>query len=113
MKRVFQYHLYTVDFPDVGGSVQCGVRPAICVSNNTSNTYSDIAQFVPLTARVKKCLPTHCVLYRKEYPCLNEDSIILAEQITTLPIERAGKFLGILSNSDVMELKECMLKQFS
>lgn len=112
MKKVFQYHIYTIEFPDIGGSAQHGVRPAICVSNNTNNIFSDTAQFVPLTSKIKRCLPTHAVLYKSRYPCLNEDSIALVEQITTLPTESVIKFIGKLSQSDSQELTECILKQF-
>ena len=54
--------IYNVDFGNNENSYkQCGVRPALVVSNNRANENSPVVTVVPLTARVwkKKYLPTH------------------------------------------------------
>ena len=53
--------IYNVDFGNNENSYkQCGVRPALVVSNNRANENSPVVTVVPLTARVwkKKYLPT-------------------------------------------------------
>ena len=52
--------IYNVDFGNNENSYkQCGVRPALVVSNNRANENSPVVTVVPLTARVwkKKYLP--------------------------------------------------------
>ena len=47
--------IYYVDFgDDYRCSKQCGVRPAVVVSNNKANTFSPIITVVPLTSKIHK-----------------------------------------------------------
>lgn len=47
--------IYNVDFGNNENSYkQCGVRPALVVSNNRANENSPVVTVVPLTARVWK-----------------------------------------------------------
>lgn len=67
-----------------GGNVQDGMRPAIVVSNNMGNVYSDILTVIPLTTVMKKLdQPTHVVI-KRELEGLRHDSVAMAEQITTI-----------------------------
>ena len=47
--------IYNVDFGNNENSYkQCGVRPALVVSNNRANENSPVVTVVPLTARVEE-----------------------------------------------------------
>lgn len=79
--------IYNVDFGNNENSYkQCGVRPALVVSNNRANENSPVVTVVPLTARVwkKKYLPTHVQIPLKASVGLSKPSMALAEQVETL-----------------------------
>lgn len=113
LRKCFQYSIYLVDFPEIGGSVQQGLRPAICCSNDASNIFSEIGQFLPLTTQEKCNLPTHYTLFVKDYPFLKHDSIVMGEQISTLPQDKVISFLGRLKKEDLNGIKGIICEQFS
>ena len=54
--------IYFVDFGrDTESNLQCGIRPALVVSNNRANENSPVITVIPLTARTYKRphFPTH------------------------------------------------------
>lgn len=64
-----------------GSSVQEGDRPVLIVSNDVGNDRAGIVTVLPLTTRLKRLeQPTHCVIGNP----LDEESLVLAEQITTI-----------------------------
>ena len=69
-----------------GTSIQQGCRPVLVISNNISNTKSDIVTVIPLTSKVKKpWLPSHTPISETDVQCLDEkflDSTVLTEQLT-------------------------------
>ena len=57
--------IYFVDFGrDTESSLQCGIRPALVVSNNRANENSPVITVIPLTARTYKRphFPTHVLI---------------------------------------------------
>lgn len=112
-KRIcFQYNIYLVNLNMQDGNVQQGVRPCICVSNDINNAWSNVAQFIPLTSQNKNNLPVHCVLDKNDYKFLKVDSVVLAEQLTTLSTNNVIKFLGRVAEKDVHRIKRCIRIQF-
>lgn len=109
----FQWGVYLVDLGDSNGSVQNGIRPCICISNDKNNTWSDIAQFIPLTSQIKKELPIHYTLLKNNYKFLQSNSIALIEQLTVQSTDNVIKFLGRINNIDIMNIKECVKVQFN
>lgn len=70
--------------PRMGGNLQDGIRPAIVISNNIGNEYSNIITVVPMTAILKKLgQPTH-VFIKGNGVGLRYDSVAMCEQITTI-----------------------------
>lgn len=61
-KEITRGDLILVNFPDVGGSVQAGVRPAIVVQNNIGNKYSPCLIVAPLTSNVSKIKHTSLLM---------------------------------------------------
>jgi mRNA interferase MazF len=67
---------------NTGTSVQEGDRPVLVISNDVANRCSDVVTVLPLTSQIKKMyMPTHCIIS----DLLDEDSVVLAEQITAIP----------------------------
>lgn len=90
--------LVLVDFGNAKssmGSEQYGRRPAVVVQNDVGNFYSTVTIVVPITSKTTgKTLPTHLHISESEllnagyFPDMAQDSVILAEQITTISKER-------------------------
>lgn len=109
----FQWGVYLIDLGISNGSVQEGVRPCVCVSNDKNNTWSSTAQFIPLTSQIKNELPMHYILSKDNYKFLQSDSVVLTEQLTVQPMNNVIKFLGRINNIDIMNIKECIKVQFN
>lgn len=109
----FQWAVYLISLTDVGDSVQQGVRPCICVSNDRNNTWSSTAQFIPLTSQIKNDLPMHYILSVDDYKFLKTNSVVLTEQLTTQPMNNVVKFLGRLNNADIENIKDCIRIEFN
>lgn len=77
-------------------------RPAIIVSNDTGNHFSNIVEVVYLTSQDKKPLPTHCdVLCRVP-------SIALCEQVHTVSKDRIGDFIRTCTDREMQAVDECI-----
>lgn len=73
-----------------GTSVQGGCRPVLVISNDTANIHAETVNVVPLTRHLKKPgLPCHMMLDSGDVVDSKQsldDSMLLAEQITTILI---------------------------
>lgn len=98
-----QYDIAYIDFPRNDESVQSGLRPALIFSNDLCNTYSPVITAIPFTSARKKQLPTHLYIPASRQYGLSTDSILLAEQITTVNKKRVQ---GIVGNVDSAILRE-------
>lgn len=79
------------------GSVQCGLRPIIVVSNDIGNKLGNTVTIIPLTSRInKKPLPFHIYITKGT---LKMDSLALCEQIQTIAKEELGKFIGTIESN--------------
>ena len=106
---IFRGDIYMADLPCIQGeSVQNGIRPVIIVQNNKGNTYSPTVQVIPLTSRKKKELPVHVKI--KGYGLVKE-SIVLTEQITTIPKSALQRFLGRINDAEMEMINNCIAIQ--
>ena len=71
-------------------------RPAVVVSNDMNNRYSNEITVVFLTSKPKKNLETHVTVYST-----GRESVALCEGMTTLDKQRTGKFLGRMSRKEM------------
>lgn len=71
-------------------------RPAVVVSNDMNNRYSNEITVVFLTSKPKKNLETHVTVYST-----GRESVALCEEMTTLDKQRTGKFLGRMSRKEM------------
>ena len=95
--------IYFVDFgQNIESNKQCGIRPAVIVSNNRANEHSPVITVVPLTGRTykKRFLPTHVFIPKS---CrLDRNSLALAEQVESIDKKNLREKRGHISDSDIM-----------
>lgn len=102
-------------------SVQEGIRPVLIVSNNTNNRYANTVTVVPLTSKRKSVhLPVHVWIdknaVQNDVP-LQKSSMVLVEQITTIPKAMLHEKVGHLNNEEIVKQIDeailCQLRQDS
>lgn len=86
------------------GSEQYSGRPAVIVSNDENNKYSDTVEIVYLTTSPKKDLPTHVTINSANY-----QSIVLCEQVTTVSVERLGNYIGRVTRDEMFHIEIAIL----
>ena len=82
------------------GSEQHAGRPAIIVSNDKNNEFSETVEVVYLTTQPKNDLPTHV-----EIRSTARASVALCEQVTTVSVSRVGEYVGTCTSSKCVCLK--------
>jgi len=93
--------IYMTDMPHIGGSIQCGYRPAIIVQNNAGNESSSTVIVVPLTSRQKHWMPTHVNIGMDTG--IRKNSIALCEQIQTIPKAMLVRKIGEITTPAYIE----------
>lgn len=106
--RIFRGCISMVNFGDKLGSVQKGIRPAVIIQNNVGNIYSTTTIVVPITGKMKREIPTHHKLLRKDYNCLKCDSTLLGEQVLTISKSQILENIGVLKEEDIKKLDEVL-----
>jgi mRNA interferase MazF len=96
--------VWWVDFdPSLGSEIK-KLRPAVIVSNNSSNRYLNRVQVVPLTSTTGKCYPSEALVVLN-----GSESKAMADQIATVDKLRFTKKAGELSSKE-MKLIEHAIK---
>ena len=103
---MYKYNKYDVifaKFSDSESSVQSGYRPAIVIQNDIGNKYSPTLLAMPLTKSIKNIdQATHLLIKSDSDNGLRVDSMLLAEQITTISKDKARK-IGRISNRELQK----------
>lgn len=86
-----------------GCEIESG-RPAIIVSNERMNKFSEVAEVVYLTTQPKKDLPTHVKIN-----ATGITSTALCEQITTVSAERIGDYKATCSAEEMKGIDKALL----
>ena len=108
MTRVIKRgQIYMADLEPVIGSEQGGVRPVVVIQNNVGNRFSPTVIAAPVTARLKKNLPTHVKLTS---PFLPRDSIVLMEQIRTIDKRRLIGYIGEVSEPEMKGIEKALCR---
>ncbi len=98
--------VWWVDFePSFGGEIK-KVRPAVIVSNDTSNKYLNRVQVVPLSSQTERVYPSETLVVLG-----GRQSKAMANQLTTVSKERLANRAGVLSASDMMKVEETIKVQ--
>ena len=103
-KKYYRGQIYYVYPKDYTGSEQGGGRPAIIVSNDVGNEYSQVVEVVFLTTREKKPLLTHVAINSAKYP-----STALCEQIDSVDKERIGGYINEISQAEMKNIERALL----
>ena len=89
-----------------GTSVQGGYRPVLVISNDISNSCAETVNVVPLTRHLKKPgLPCHMILDSDDVMDSEQsldDSMLLAEQITTIGKPQMRSYVGRVEDKEVL-----------
>ena len=86
-----------------GGVTISGFRPAVIVSNNTGNHFSNCVEIVYLTSQEKKPLPTHASIMCKV------PSTALCEQIDTVGKDKLGDYVRTCSDAEMRAIDAALL----
>ena len=88
--------------PTVGNEQRPG-RPALVVSNDTGNHFSNNVSVVFLTTKEKADLPTHCKVLCREM------STALCEGVVTVSKTRLGEFIRTATADEMKEVDNCLM----
>ncbi|HJX50270.1 MAG TPA: type II toxin-antitoxin system PemK/MazF family toxin [Candidatus Nanoarchaeia archaeon] len=90
--------IFLVNFEPIKGREQGGIRPALILQNDISNTFSLVTIVAAITSKIpEKEYPTNVFVPKKESR-LDKDSTILLNQIRTIDKTRLIKRLSSLDN---------------
>lgn len=85
------------------GSVQGKTRPVIIISNDLANANSKCLIGIPCTTSIKRYMPTHVSIDINGTP-----STVLAENMTSLNIERLSEYIGVLDTELLEKVENCV-----
>lgn len=102
MKRGEIYYIERYQNEESGSEQHAG-RPAIIVSNDKNNEFSETVEVVYLTTRPKNDLPTHVKIRSA-----TRESVALCEQITTVSVTRVGEYVGTCTDSEMRMLETAL-----
>ena len=88
------------------GSVQHGMRPVLIVQNDTGNMHSPTVEVLPLTSQVTKAshMPTHVFVGHNSENGLKHDSIILGENVLTIPMDLLQQPIGVIDELTLLRV---------
>jgi mRNA interferase MazF len=93
--------------PVVGSEIG-KLRPAVVISNDRANEYSNTISVLPITSKVHDLYPFEVFLSKEEYK-LSTDSKIKCNQIRTVDKSRLLRFICQLSPSIMKEVEQALL----
>ncbi len=100
--------IWIVSLEPVKGSEIGKTRPALVISNNRNNTFSETATVLPITSNILKVYPFEVFLSNKETK-LKNDSKIKCNQIRTIDKKRFLDLVCIVSPEILEKVKEALL----
>lgn len=98
-RRILRGEIYYVSFYDSASHVVKGARPAVIISNDIHNRFSETVIVVPITTR-RKDYPTHMDIETEK----GIYGQIMCEQITTVDKDWIGDFKDTLTQEQMEEL---------
>ena len=98
--------VYWIRFPAGIGSEIQKTRPAVIVSNNTSNRALSRLQVIPLTSNTARVYPGETIV-----TLVGSQNKAMANQIQTIAKERVERFIGRLSEPDMLSVNSAITTQ--
>lgn len=93
---------YIMRFDTYGCEQQTG-RPAVVVSNDANNKYSQTISVVYLTTKDKKDMATHVPIKSSR-----QESTALCEQVTTVDRDRFGDYMATCSDEEMDQVDKAV-----
>jgi mRNA interferase MazF len=98
-----QGELWWVTFgPSIGGEIQ-KKRPAVIISNDSSNKFLNRVQVVPLTSKTDRLYPSEAIVVFE-----GKESKGMADQLATVSKERLLRLAGTISQEDMHKIEEAI-----
>lgn len=99
-----KYDVVYGEFPATNDeSVQAGYRPAVVIQNDIGNKFSPTLLVIPLSSKLKRLnMPTHMVIQHDERNGLSRNSMLLAEQATTISKKKVKK-IGYIDDRELQK----------
>lgn len=91
--------IWWINFDPAIGSEIKKTRPAVIVSNNISNKYSNRCQVIPATSAVHKLYPPECFVKIE-----GRKSKVMADQIMTVSEKRLVQLIGSVTAHEISEI---------
>jgi len=88
--------------PSIGGEI-IKKRPAVIISNNTSNRFLNRVQVVPLTSKTDRLYPSEAVVVFE-----GKESKAMADLLATVSKTRLFRRADILSQEDMRKIEEAL-----
>ena len=88
--------------PSIGGEIQ-KKRPAVIVSNDTSNKFLNRIQVVPLTSKTDRLYPSEALVFFE-----GKESKAMTDQLAAVSKLRLFKRAGILSQEDMDRIESAI-----
>ena len=98
--------IYWCDFEPATGAEVKKLRPAIIISNDLNNQFSDVMQVIPITSNTTNVYPCECLI---ETP--HKMAKALGGQIVTLDKSRVKSFISKVSLKEMRQLEKVIMLQ--
>ena len=95
--------IYYIEKAVQTGSEQSAGRPAVIVSNDRCNLFSEVVEIVYLTTAPKVDLPTHVTIRSSRKP-----STALCEQVTSIATARIGGYIGVCTSAEMDAIDQAL-----
>ena len=93
--------------PSIGGEIQ-KQRPAVIISNDSSNKSLNRLQVIPLTSKATRLYPSEALIHIQ-----GKTNKALADQITTVSKQRLYDYVGSMSSEEMHKVEEAVKIQLN